>query len=88
MKRLLCAVCVALAGCSTVREVTRYEVCPPIPASLTAPCATCRPDDPAPVTNGDLMEAWLDCRSCVAEARIKGDAIRALAQCRVERAGE
>ena len=81
MKRLLWAVCVALAGCGG-REVIRVEVCPEIPAILTAGCADCLPDDPPPTTNGQLAEAWMACRSCVTEARLKLAAVRELAACR------
>lgn len=81
MKRLLWAVCVGLAGCGG-REVIRVEVCPEIPAILTAGCADCLSDDPPPATNGQLAEAWMACRSCVNEDRLKLAAVRELSACR------
>lgn len=90
MKRPLWAITVLLAamlvgglllGCGG-REVIRVEVCPEIPAILTAACSDCLPDDPAPTTNGQLAEAWMACRSCVAEDRLKLAAVRELAECR------
>lgn len=81
VKRLLWAVCVALAGCGG-REIIRVNVCPEIPAILSAGCAECLPGDPAPTTNGQLAEAWMACRSCVNEDRLKLAAIKELAVCR------
>lgn len=79
--RLLWAVCVALAGCQPAR-VIHGPVCPPLPASLIRDCGRCLPDDPPPQTNGELAEAWLDCRQCVAEQRIRLEAVAELAECR------
>lgn len=86
MKRLLWAVCVALAGCQPVR-VVEAPVCPAIPASLLRDCERCLPDDPTPQTNGELAEAWMDCRQCLSEYRIRMDAIGELAGCRNGNAG-
>lgn len=82
VKRLLLAVCVALAGCQSAPRI-QVVTCAPIPASLTRDCGRCLPDDPVPATNGELAEAYLDCRQCVAEQRIRLDAVRELAECRV-----
>lgn len=74
------AALVLLAGCqSTPQPLT---ICPEIPVSLTRDCGRCLPDDPAPKTNGELAEAWMDCRQCVAEQRIRLDAVRELGACR------
>jgi hypothetical protein len=81
MKRLLCALCVALAGCQSAPRV-QVVTCAAIPASLTRDCGRCLPDDPPPATNGELAEAYLDCRQCVAEYRIRAEAVRELAGCR------
>ena len=81
VKRLLWAVSVALAGCQPA-QVIRVPVCPPLPASLTRDCGRCLPDDPTPATNGELAEAWMDCRQCVAEQRIRLAAVAELAACR------
>lgn len=81
VKRLLWAVCVALAGCQP-RPSIHVVTCPAIPASLVRDCGRCLADDPAPQTNGELAEAWMDCRQCVAEQRIRLAAVRELAGCR------
>jgi hypothetical protein len=81
MKRLLCALCVALAGCQSAPRV-QVVTCPGIPASLTRDCGRCLADDPVPKTNGELAEAWLDCRQCVSEQRIRLAAVAELAECR------
>ena len=70
-----------LAGCQP-RPAIRVVECPAIPASLTRDCGRCGPDEPAPKTNGELAEAWMDCRQCAAEQRIRLDAVRELAGCR------
>ncbi len=70
-----------LAGCQPSPAIRVVE-CPSIPASLTRDCGRCGPDDPAPATNGELAEAYLDCRQCAAEQRIRLDAVRELADCR------
>ncbi len=74
------AALVLLAGCQSAPQP--LTICPDIPVSLTRDCGRCLPDDPAPKTNGDLAEAYLDCRQCVAEQRIRMDAVRELADCR------
>ncbi len=81
MRSLSYAVLLALAGCQPA-QVIRVPVCPPLPASLTRDCGRCLADDPAPATNGDLAEAYLDCRQCVAEQRIRLAAVAELAECR------
>lgn len=81
VKRLLWAACVALVGCQP-RQSIQVVTCPSIPVSLTRDCGRCLPDDPTPATNGALAEAWLDCRQCVAEYRIRVEAVRELAGCR------
>lgn len=77
---LHCCAALVLVGC----HATPVGVagCPPIPLSLTSDCGRCLPDEPAPRTNGDLAEAYMDCRQCVAELRIKAAAVRDLAGCR------
>lgn len=70
-----------LAGCQP-RQSIQVVTCPSIPVSLTRDCGRCLPDDPTPATNGALAEAWLDCRQCVAEYRIRVEAVRELAGCR------
>lgn len=81
MRSLSYAVLLALAGCQPA-QVIRVPVCPPLPASLTRDCGRCLPDDPTPATNGELAEAYLDCRQCVAEQRIRLAAVAELAECR------
>lgn len=81
MKRLLWAVSVALAGCKTAPEVV-VSTCPDIPASLTRDCGRCADDAALPKLNGELLEAYFDCRQCSQESRIRLEAIRELAGCR------
>lgn len=45
----------------------------------------CLEADPVPRTNGELAEAWMDCRQCVSSYRIRMEAIDALAVCRVQK---
>ncbi len=75
------AALVLLAGCRGLPPQAP-PICPPIPVSLTRDCGRCGPDEPAPATNGELAEAWMDCRQCVAEQRIRMEAVRELAECR------
>ena len=79
--RVILVVVLLLAGC---RAGPHIEVvpCASIPASLTRDCGRCLPDDPVPQTNGELAEAWMDCRQCVAEQRIRLAAVAELAECR------
>lgn len=78
--RYLTALAVAgfLAGCQSAPQ--RVTVCPVIPASLLRDCGRC--SDSPPKTNGELAEAWMDCRQCVAEYRIRMEAVGELAGCR------
>lgn len=78
---LACCAALVLTACQPTR-IIEVPVCPPLPASLTRDCGRCLPDDPTPVTNGELAEAWMDCRQCVAEYRIRAEAVRELAGCR------
>ncbi len=79
--RALLAVVLLLAGCRSSPPI-QVVTCPGIPASLTRDCGRCLADDPTPATNGELAEAWMDCRQCVAEQRIRLAAVRELAECR------
>ena len=78
---LACLTALMLVACQSAPRV-QVVTCPAIPASLTRECGRCLPDDPTPATNGELAEAWLDCRQCVAEQRIRLAAVRELAECR------
>ena len=80
MRVILVAV-LLLAGCRAGPNI-QVVTCPGIPASLTRDCGRCLPDDPVPQTNGELAEAWMDCRQCVAEQRIRLAAVAELAACR------
>ena len=70
-----------LVACQSAPRI-QVTTCADIPASLTRECSRCLPDDPTPATNGALAEAWIDCRQCVAEYRIRVEAVRELAGCR------
>lgn len=78
---LYCLAVLMLAACQP-RPSIQVVTCPAIPVSLTRDCGRCLPDDPTPATNGDLAEAWMDCRQCVAEQRIRLSAVAELAGCR------
>ena len=80
MRVILVAV-LLLAGCRAGPNI-QVVTCPGIPASLTRDCGRCLPDDPVPQTNGELADAWMDCRQCVAEQRIRLAAVAELAACR------
>lgn len=79
--RVILVVVLLLAGCRAGPHI-EVVTCASIPASLTRDCGRCLPDDPVPQTNGELAEAWMDCRQCVAEYRIRAEAVRELAGCR------
>lgn len=79
--RVILVVVLLLAGCRAGPHI-EVVTCASIPASLTRDCGRCLPDDPAPKTNGELAEAWMDCRQCVAEQRIRLAAVAELAECR------
>ena len=79
--RALLVVVLLLAGCRAGPHI-EVVTCASIPASLTRDCGRCLADDPAPTTNGELAEAWMDCRQCVAEQRIRLAAVAELAGCR------
>ena len=79
--RVILVVVLLLAGCRAGPHI-EVVTCASIPASLTRDCGRCLPDDPTPATNGELAEAWMDCRSCVNEDRLKLAAVRELAECR------
>ncbi len=78
---LACCAALVLAACQP-RPSIQVVTCPEIPVSLTRDCGRCLPDDPTPATNGELAEAWMDCRQCVAEYRIRMEAVAELAECR------
>ena len=82
IRSLSYALALLLAGCQSAPSV-RVVTCPPIPASLTRDCGRCLADDPTPATNGELAEAWMDCRACVFEFRIRMSAVRELSACRI-----
>lgn len=72
--------CLTLFGCRSTPPVVM--VCPAIPTSLTIPCETA---DREIVTNGDLARAFLESEGCRREDRVKMEAVRALADCRVQK---
>lgn len=78
---LYCLATLMLVACQSAPRI-QVTTCAAIPASLTRDCGRCLPDDPTPATNGDLAEAYLDCRQCVAEYRIRMAAVTELAACR------
>jgi hypothetical protein len=55
--------------------------CPPIPRSLTE---VCEPEPRELATNGDLAQALVDARECLAVSSLRLRAIAELAGCRQE----
>ncbi len=69
-----------LCGCRSVAPIILQ--CPAIPESLTTACET--PDTDLE-TNADLARAYVEAEGCRREDRVKLEAIRELADCRVEK---
>ena len=65
---------ILIAGCATCPPVEPVVERVPVPATLTAPCVY----EARPATTGELLEAYLDVQSALAECEARMNAIRGL----------